>query len=278
MKAELVSIETDTVPLDGAWYEPEGETANGAVLLMHGNQGNFYVGPPRFLPPALAPAGFASLAFNRRGHDILGTHGGRDPVGGALQTTQEQVDDNETAAAWLRVRGFRSPWVIGHSHGALLAARHVASHPETPGLVLLSPAGGGPDATRLNSAAGLLLGDRYDEIVGDARRLVEEGRGDTLLLLPGWWWLTSAASLCDRLDHIPDLVAMAPAIRCPTLLVKGREEPESAYPVRAFAGACGGPCELVELPRCDHWYNGREQEVSEAVVQWLARVTAAAAR
>lgn len=276
MRVELVSIETDTLPLDGAWYEPEGRAPTGAVLIMHGNQGNFYVGPPRFLPPALAGAGFASLAFNRRGHDILGTHGGRAPVGGALQTTREQVEDNETAAAWLRARGFSSPWVIGHSHGGLLAARHVASHPETAGLVLLSPAGGGPEATRVNSAAGLLLGDRYDEIARHARRLVSEGRGDELLLLPGWWWVISAASLCDRLDRLPDLVGLAPAVRCPTLLLKGRDEPESAYPVRAFAAACGGPCEVVELTGCDHWYNGREQEVSEAVVDWLAKVASAA--
>ena len=32
---------------------------------------NFYVGAPRFLPPALTAMGYACLAFNRRGHDIL---------------------------------------------------------------------------------------------------------------------------------------------------------------------------------------------------------------
>ena len=51
MRTSLVSIPTDTIPLDGAWYEPEG-AATGAVLLFHGNTMNFYVGAPRFLPPA----------------------------------------------------------------------------------------------------------------------------------------------------------------------------------------------------------------------------------
>lgn len=37
MKAELVSIATDTVALDGLFYEPEGEDIIGAVLLFHGN-------------------------------------------------------------------------------------------------------------------------------------------------------------------------------------------------------------------------------------------------
>jgi len=71
MRTELISIETDTVPLDGAWYEPDGGATAGAAMLCHGNTMNFYVGAPRFLPPALTGLGFACLAFNRRGHDIL---------------------------------------------------------------------------------------------------------------------------------------------------------------------------------------------------------------
>src|SRR5256885_1381806 len=66
----LVSIATDTIPLDGAWYEPDGGRAAQAALLFHGNTMNFYTGAPRFLPPALVELGLACLAFNRRGHDI----------------------------------------------------------------------------------------------------------------------------------------------------------------------------------------------------------------
>ena len=50
MRTELVSIPTDTLPLDGAFYEPDGGAAAGGVLLFHGNTMNFYVGAPRFLP------------------------------------------------------------------------------------------------------------------------------------------------------------------------------------------------------------------------------------
>src|SRR6266481_1015651 len=51
MRTELISIETDTLPLDGAFHRPDGEATAGAVLLFHGNTMNFYVGAPRFLPP-----------------------------------------------------------------------------------------------------------------------------------------------------------------------------------------------------------------------------------
>ena len=66
MKTNLITIPTDTIPLDGAWYEPEGGAPAGAALLFHGNTMNFYVGAPRFLPPALTKLGYACLAFNRR--------------------------------------------------------------------------------------------------------------------------------------------------------------------------------------------------------------------
>jgi len=66
MRTELISIATDTIPLDGAFYLPDGEIS-GAVMLFHGNTMNFYVGAPRFLPPVLTELGFACLAFNRRG-------------------------------------------------------------------------------------------------------------------------------------------------------------------------------------------------------------------
>ena len=43
MRTEHVSIGTTTAPLDGAFYEPEGEIV-GANELFQGNRMNFYVG------------------------------------------------------------------------------------------------------------------------------------------------------------------------------------------------------------------------------------------
>jgi len=103
VRTQLVSIPTDTLPLDGAYYEPEQGAAAGAVLLFHGNTMNFYTGAPRFLPPALTRLGLACLAFNRRGHDILTTRASRTAEGGAYQFTHEAIADNNSAAAWLQI-------------------------------------------------------------------------------------------------------------------------------------------------------------------------------
>jgi pimeloyl-ACP methyl ester carboxylesterase len=269
VKTTLVSIPTETVPLDGAWHEPEG-AASGAALLFHGNTMNFYQGAPRFLPPELACLGLASLAFNRRGHDILGIRDSRDAEGAAFQTYAEAIGDNRIAAAWLAARGFPDPVVIGHSNGGTLAVRHVADHPRTRALVLLSAHCGGREMVRRASHAGLLAQDVLPEITQNARNLVAAGRGRELLLLPGWWYVTSAASFVDALENCPDVLELAPRVQCPVLYLRGDREPLELYPAEAFSRLSGGPCKVEIVPHCDHFYAGREDAVSTIVCSWLA--------
>ena len=264
----LVSIPTDSVPLEGAWYEPEGGARTGAALLFHGNTMNFYSGAPRFLPPGLGELGLASLAFNRRGHDILAIRDSRAAEGAAFQTIAEAIADNRYAAKWLAARGFPKPVVIGHSNGGMLAVRHVADHPQTPALVLLSAHCGGKDMLPLASKSGLLAGDRLPELTAQAERMVKEGKGQELMLLPGWWYATSAASFLD-LANCPDILELAPKIRCPVLYLRGDQEPRDLYPAEEFARRCGGKCDVEIVPQCDHFYRGRETAVSAIVSQWL---------
>ena len=127
MRTELVTIPTDTLPLDGALHTPENRPVRGAVLLFHGNTMNFYVGAPRFLPPVLTELGFVCLAFNRRGHDILSIRDSRAAEGAAFQLTRESIADNRIASKWMAARGFDHPVIIGHSNGGMLAVQHVAT-------------------------------------------------------------------------------------------------------------------------------------------------------
>jgi pimeloyl-ACP methyl ester carboxylesterase len=272
MRTSLVSIPTDTLPLDGAFYEPEGGATAGAALIFHGNTMNFYVGAPRFLPPALARLGLASLAFNRRGHDILGIRDSRAAEGAAFQTTREAIADNRIAAEWLAARGYPRPVVIGHSNGGMLAVRHVADHPHTRALVLLSAHCGGRDLVRRASNTGLLAGERLEEITAQARALVAAGRGRELVLLPGWWYVASAESFLDLLTELPDILELAPRIACPVLYVRGDEEPADLYPAEEFQRRAGGECTVEIVPHCDHFYVGREVAVAAIVTSWLEAI------
>ncbi|HET7364814.1 MAG TPA: alpha/beta hydrolase [Burkholderiales bacterium] len=268
LNTSLVSIPTDTLPLEGAWYEPAGRKARGAALLFHGNTMNFYSGAPRFLPPRLAELGLASLAFNRRGHDILAIRDSRAAEGAAFQSIAEATADNGYAARWVAERGFAHPVVIGHSNGGMLAVQHVADHPRTPALVLLSAHCGGKDMVPLASRAGLLAGDRLEELTAQARALVAAGSGRELMLLPGWWYVTSAASFLD-LANCPDILELAPRISCPALYLRGDAEPGELYPAEEFRRRCSGPCEVEIVPQCDHFYRGRESVVADLVCRWL---------
>src|SRR2546427_6030779 len=270
MRAELVSIPTDTIPLDGLYYEPEGRAA-GAALLFHGNTMNFYVGALRFLPPVLVNLGLACLAFNRRGHDILSTRNSRTPEGGAFQSAREGFEDNRTAARWLSARGFLAPVVIGHSNGGMLAVLHAANHPQTPALVLLSAHLGGKNILERSSRAGLMAQDRVEEFTARARELVASGRGRELMLMPGWWYAISAESYLDRLTETPDGLALAAEVKCPTLYIRGDQESRANYPVEDFQARARGPCTVEIVPDCDHFYNGREEAIQAIVSSWLAK-------
>ena len=269
MRTELISIPTDTTPLDGALHSPDGEVT-GAVLLFHGNTMNFYIGAPRFLPPALTAMGFACLAFNRRGHDILSIRNSRAAEGAAFQLTHEGIADNATAARWMAARGFPPPVVIGHSNGGMLAVPHVVAHPDTPAMILLSAHGGGTSGVLRSSQAGLLAGDRLEEITAQAVAMVGSGQGRTLMLVPGWWYAITAESFLDRLTAMPDVLDLAPRVRCPVLYIRGGLEDRDTYPAEAFQARAGGPCDVEIIPGCDHFYNGREDAVIQRVTAWLA--------
>jgi pimeloyl-ACP methyl ester carboxylesterase len=270
MRLGLIAIPTPTHSLDGLLYQPSDGTTRGAVLIFHGNCMNFYSGPARFLAQPLAAAGYAVLAFNRRGHDVLHTHG-RGFAGGACQTAAEMIQDNDLAATWLAERGFPAPVVIGHSNGGMLAVAHVARRPETPATVLLSAHRGGAGLAAMISARGLFGGERFADLTTEAEAMVAAGDGGRLMSIPGWWHVTTAATFLDFSRNLPDILELAPDICCPTLFVRGDQEAPAIYPAEEFASRTAGPCEVEIVPDCDHFYSGREQKVADLVVGWLAR-------
>ncbi len=270
MRTELITVPTAGTPLHGLFHAPD-EPATDAAMIMHGNGMNFYYGASGFLPPHLTGVGLAALAYNRHGHDTVSA-ATRVAEGSAYQTTAEGIDDNERAADYLRDRGFAAPIVIGHSNGGMLAGYHVSQHPETPALVLLSAHQGGPEALVRSSHNGLFGQDRLPEFVARAHRLVDEGRGGELMILPGWFYVITAASLVDQSITPPRLLTAAESISCPVLFLRGDQEDREMYPAEAFAEAAAGPVEVRILDDCDHFYTGHEDQVGDLVAGWLADV------
>jgi pimeloyl-ACP methyl ester carboxylesterase len=116
-----------------------------------------------------------------------------------------------------------------------------------------------------------MAGNRLDEITAQARALVAAGRGRELMLMPGWWYVISAESFLDRLTEMPDVLELAPQIRCPTLFVRGDQEDAENYPAERFRDRAGGTCDVAIVPDCGHFYVGREDAICDLVAGWLAR-------
>ena len=266
--AAFVEVPSDERPLDGLWYRASSPP-RGGVVLSHGNTMNLAVGAPRFLPPALVPLGFDCLAYNRRSHDILSTRDSRAPVGGAFQTAAADVRDTEAAAAFVKAQGHQSPILSGHSTGGMRTAAVPAGRDDLAAVVLLSAHKGGADIVRASCEGGQLAGDDLEGVTARARDLVASGRGAELMLLQGWWWVISAESFLDRLENTPDLLAAAERITCPVLFVVGDQEPPAVYPAHEFADRTQGPCDVVIVENCDHFYTGREETVAAIVADWL---------
>jgi pimeloyl-ACP methyl ester carboxylesterase len=211
----------------------------------------------------------ACLAFNRRGHDIVATTNSRAVSGGAFQMTKDAIADNNYAAGFLKARGFPAPVVIGHSNGGMLSVQHVVDHPETPALVLLSAHLGGKEVVPLASKVGLLGGARIAEVESQARDMVAAGRGGELMLLPGWWHVLTAESYLDYCSTLPDVLALAPRLKCPVLYIRGDKEPAHIYPAEEFARRAGGRCDVRIVKDCDHFYGGREDTIGGIITEWL---------
>lgn len=272
LDGQLVSLPTSTVPIDGMWFPTPVSAPRATAMLFHGNGANFYSGPVRFLPPHLLPRGYRCFSFNRRGHETLTTRT-RRPEGNAYQTAAQAIEDNEVARAHVAERGAPDPVVIGHSNGGLYAARHVADHPGVRALVLLSAHLGGPEMLRRGSELGLMAQDRGAELSAEAHRLVDSGHPEALLMMPGWWYVVSAATYLDmESDNIPRVVEAAPRIECPVLYVRGELEDPEMYPAEKFAAAANVPVEVRIIPGADHFYSGCEDEVGELVADWLDSV------
>jgi pimeloyl-ACP methyl ester carboxylesterase len=91
------------------------------------------------------------------------------------------------------------------------------------------------------------------------------------MLLPGWWYVVTAESFLDRMTEMPDVLELAPAIRCPTLFIRGDQEDPDTYPAEAFRARAGSPCYVEIVPNCDHFYVGREAAICNLVAGWLTR-------
>ncbi|MGE5370610.1 MAG: alpha/beta hydrolase [Solirubrobacterales bacterium] len=279
MKSELCSVLTeDGVTLHGALFE--GDPERPAMILLPGAAMNFYTGMGGFLPEILASNGYTCFSANHRGHDFgSAPDGDKKPVIGLIRDRFiDCVHDVAGLVRFLEERGYRKIILAAHSQSVpkILYAMNALKLPAAEGAVLLSPP---PSFDRM---LRYLVGDSpYERLLAKAKELAELGVYDQLSIVKGrntMPWILSTGMVLDYYspDTPADVVKLAANAHYPMLVVRGERDfdpvsPELMRSIQANA-ALPGACSLVEIAGADHFYNGREAALGQAVLDWLGRL------
>ena len=288
-RCELVKFEaTDGVELPGLLYEPDRRTRRAAVFL-HGTGGASIFDSNRTnrLAREFTSRGIAWLPFNNRGAGLVRwLRGTKRPKRGgmAYELIRECVRDIDGAARFLRSRGYRELYLIGHSTGANKIAiyDHVRRRNPYRKYVLLA---GGDDTGMFYRDLGA---SRFRRVLERAR----EKRDDDLVppsitpLMLSWRSLYDMINPDGDYNVFPFLEIMrgvrlsrrarfryVRAIRKPSLYVYGDRD-EFSYDdvagcVAVLSENVGANAEIVVMKDANHGFSGREEELGTLIAEWL---------
>jgi pimeloyl-ACP methyl ester carboxylesterase len=280
-RCELVKFSaTDGVELPGLLYEPDRRTRR-AALWLHGTGGASIFESNRTNPIAreFTSRGIAYLPFNNRGAGLVRwLRGTKRPTRGgmAYERIRDCMRDIDGAAKFLRSRGYRELYLIGHSTGANKIAVYDHYRRRNPFRKYVLLAGG--DDT------GMIYRKRT---LQRARTMIKSKRGDELAPPTVTSMMISWRSLFDMMNPDGDYnvfpfleaergirLGRKPhfryihGIRKPSLYVYG-EFDEYSPKWDILAKHIGPNAEMVVMKDANHGFGGRDAELGTLIAEWL---------
>jgi pimeloyl-ACP methyl ester carboxylesterase len=283
---ELVEFQSEGKTLQGGFFAPDpkrhGKPDIG-VVLVHGVESYWYRGPPMFLGGLLAEQGYAALGYN-------GAHSGESFRSSEFETSVREVG---AAVAYMKSRGFRNIFLVGHSLGTPIVQHYQGENPDAAvkAIGLYGPHINIPQITR----ESLLGPELYEKFRAECRELVAKGKGDEIKLLPyreGRFIITSAKTFLSYRDTDTSKAAVEKAIQriqVPMLIVydpadniqgKGGLTKRETLAGQIKANATASPrADIVVIPSMAdtsplkaHNFVGNEKLVAERTAQWLKSI------
>ena len=276
---ELVEFQSEGKTVQGAMFLPQGKSEIG-VVLVHGVESYWYQGPPMFLGGLLAEQGFAALGYN-------GAHSGESFRSSEFETSVKEVG---AAIAYMKSRGYRNIFLVGHSLGTPIVQHYQGEQPDAAvkAVGLYGPHINIPQITR----DSLLGPELYEKFRAECRDLVAKNKGDEIKLLPyreNRVIITTAKTFLSYRDVDTSQAAVEKAIqriKVPMLVVydpadniqgKGGLTKRETLANQIKANAVAAPrADIVVIPSMAdtsplkaHNFVGNEKLVAEKTVRWL---------
>ena len=206
VETELVEFNSCGRSVQGAIFTPGARTGRSdtAVIMVHGVEQFWYVGPTMFLATSLAGRGFTTFGYN-------GIHSGPSFRWSRFETAVQEVCD---AIAFMKQRHFERIVLIGHSLGTPIIEYYAGDKPDA---ALSAIAVYGPHISIPAVTRDTLLGpELYQRFRDECRRLVAEHNGQEIRLLPyrkAAPIITSAETFLSYRDIDTSKAAVEPMIR-----------------------------------------------------------------
>jgi hypothetical protein len=205
---------------------------DGAVLLVHDQLAHHTDATIVKLQSALLSKGLNSVAISLS----LGLNQRKTAFNCAHEHDHRHGDASDEIVAWvewLQGQGAGRVAIVGHGRGATQAALSAAERQDigVSQLVLANPPRATPQA--IGAQYQQQFGQPLTPVLEQARKLVDEGEGDTLLTVPGFLSCTkartTAAAFVDYYggDVRQDITTLLPELKQQTLVVIAGSEPSA---------------------------------------------------
>ncbi len=276
MRYPIVKVKTR----DNLWLHAlhlratDGKTV---FLNVHGTAGNFYEEYfIKTLVESLVSRGVSMLSTNNRG---VGVYDAWQGNGAAVEKFSDCVIDIDAWIEFAVEQGYEKIILSGHSLGTEKVTYYMSYGKyadNVSALVLLAPA--------TSPGSEPLLVKNYEAKLKEARNLVDEGKGDVFLDRSAYGGIMpkSAESYIDFSDLNPEFDDALPfhkkrlpsfgKIKIPILAVIGDQEEYTVIPIAEALDLIrkeNGNAKAVQIANCDHDFQGKEEKLSEILIQFI---------
>jgi pimeloyl-ACP methyl ester carboxylesterase len=262
---------------------------SACVIHVHGMTGNFYGSDLQFaMASRLNKKGVSLFTINTRGHDIVSSiyqtrarlkrsRSKHLKLGTSLERFEDCRFDIDGAIRELGKLGYKKFFLSGHSTGCqkITYYQYKSSNSNVKGLILLAP-GSDYDANKKN------LGRRFNSTIDMCKRLVRQGKGKTLDVVPSGLSAKRFLSAVDlsnveaRLFDYNGPLKEIRDIKAPVLAIFGSKEESALRPVKEYMEIlerrrAGKPFSYSIINGAKHSFKKHEDDVAEIASCWITK-------